>query len=216
MAFFNEQPEVPSRQKAPIEQQPRGPYQLTRSRRKTLSLAVDEGQLQVRAPLRASIKDIESFIEEKKTWIDKQFQEDARRQNEKICLYDGASLQILDRNFSLSISRQINSAKRSRIDACMQREQVSLQLAAASDAAIKEKADKLFRRWLTLQAAPYLEQGTLQLASNMGLGNLLRHVRYRYTRSKWGHCTSEGDIQYNPAIVLAPTSVVDYIIAHEV
>ena len=38
----------------------------------------------------------------------------------------------------------------------------------------------------------------------------------RFTRSKWGHCTSEGVLQYNWHIVLAPEPVVDYLVAHEV
>ncbi|MFB1001890.1 MAG: M48 family metallopeptidase, partial [Pseudomonadales bacterium] len=41
-------------------------------------------------------------------------------------------------------------------------------------------------------------------------------ISYRRTTSKWGHCTSEGNIQYNPLLMLAPQFVVDYIIAHEV
>ncbi len=57
---------------------------------------------------------------------------------------------------------------------------------------------------------------TRRLAISMGLVDKLGAINYRYTRTKWGHCTSEGNIQYNPFIALAPLYVVDYIIAHEV
>ncbi|NNC54291.1 MAG: DUF45 domain-containing protein, partial [Pseudomonadales bacterium] len=70
----------------PVKQNLLPDYALTRSRRKTLSLVVDNGQLIVRAPMRAPVKDIESFILEKRRWIKQQLAEDARRQSEKMCL----------------------------------------------------------------------------------------------------------------------------------
>jgi predicted metal-dependent hydrolase len=46
-------------------------YKLIRSKRKTLSLQIDkDGALSVRAPMRLSVKKIESFICEKQVWIE--------------------------------------------------------------------------------------------------------------------------------------------------
>jgi hypothetical protein len=58
--------------------------------------------------------------------------------------------------------------------------------------------------------------GTNTLVKQLGLSKQFSAVKYRRTKSKWGHCTSDGHIQYNPLIVLAPKNIVDYIIAHEV
>ena len=45
-------------------------YQLIRSKRKTLSLQINNNaELIVRAPNRLSVKKIEEFIEEKYSWI---------------------------------------------------------------------------------------------------------------------------------------------------
>jgi predicted metal-dependent hydrolase len=41
-------------------------------------------------------------------------------------------------------------------------------------------------------------------------------IRFRKTKTKWGHCTSKGVLQYNWLIMLAPNSVIDYMISHEV
>ena len=47
-------------------------YQLIRSKRKTLSLQINNNaELIVRAPNRLSVKKIEQFIDEKSNWIDK-------------------------------------------------------------------------------------------------------------------------------------------------
>ncbi len=93
-------------------------------------------------------------------------------------------------------------------DLLQQRTSVSLQ--------VNTTATKLFFNWLKLQAERYMSAATRELALHMALGDKLTKVKYRRTSSKWGHCTSEGDIQYNPLIALAPLFVIDYIIAHEV
>ncbi|MBT8139506.1 MAG: M48 family metallopeptidase [Gammaproteobacteria bacterium] len=190
-------------------------YALTRSRRKTLCLGVEDGQLIVRAPHYASINDIESFIIEKQRWVTKQLAEDTRRQQEKIRLFDGATFQALGAEFRIEINI-LGAALRSRIDACMEHKLVTLSLTETGAQRIEDKAEKLFRRWLTSLAAPYMQRATRQLAAATALDRTLGEIGFRYTRSKWGHCTSAGDIQYNPAVVLAPTTVVDYIVAHEV
>ena len=47
-------------------------YELKRSRRRTVSIEINkDGRLLVRAPMRLPKYEIEKFIEEKKSWIDK-------------------------------------------------------------------------------------------------------------------------------------------------
>ena len=46
-------------------------YQLIRSRRKTIGIQVKDGAVIVRAPERASVKEIEAFVERSRPWIEK-------------------------------------------------------------------------------------------------------------------------------------------------
>ena len=69
-------------------------------------------------------------------------------------------------------------------------------------------------RWYHQQAQDILTQKTEQLTRQMGLK--YQQVIIKATRSKWGHCTSRGVIQYNWHILLAPEAIVDYLVAHEV
>jgi hypothetical protein len=41
-------------------------------------------------------------------------------------------------------------------------------------------------------------------------------ITIRDTRSRWGSCSSEGNISFSWRLVLAPEAVVDYVVAHEV
>ena len=64
------------------------------------------------------------------------------------------------------------------------------------------------------EALALLAKKSEKLASVLGLKFAL--VRVRRTKSKWGHCTVRGELQYNWLVCLAPEPVVDYLVAHEV
>jgi hypothetical protein len=48
------------------------------------------------------------------------------------------------------------------------------------------------------------------------LGVTVRAIRMRSQASRWGSCSSTGNINYNWRLVLAPPFVLDYVAAHEV
>jgi predicted metal-dependent hydrolase len=48
------------------------------------------------------------------------------------------------------------------------------------------------------------------------LGRPFGKVSLRDTRSRWGSCTSEGNLMYSWRLILAPVDVLNYVAAHEV
>ncbi|WP_108485064.1 M48 family metallopeptidase [Oceaniglobus ichthyenteri] len=48
------------------------------------------------------------------------------------------------------------------------------------------------------------------------LGRSYGRITLRDTRSRWGSCSSAGDLMYSWRLVLAPPEVLDYVAAHEV
>lgn len=48
------------------------------------------------------------------------------------------------------------------------------------------------------------------------LGECIRRVGVRDTRSRWGSCSSQGNLNFCWRLILAPEFVVDYVVAHEV
>ena len=44
----------------------------------------------------------------------------------------------------------------------------------------------------------------------------VRRISLRDTRSRWGSCNSEGDLNFSWRLILAPETVLDYVVAHEV
>ena len=48
-----------------------------------------------------------------------------------------------------------------------------------------------------------------------GTADRLTDLRYRKTKTKWGHCTREGVIQLNWQLMMTPEPVRHYLITHE-
>jgi predicted metal-dependent hydrolase len=48
------------------------------------------------------------------------------------------------------------------------------------------------------------------------IGRRAKAVRYRDTTSRWGSCTSDGTLSFSWRIMMAPKTVIDYLVAHEV
>ncbi len=48
-----------------------------------------------------------------------------------------------------------------------------------------------------------------------GLSKKARAVRYRDTSSRWGSCSSEGNLSFSWRIMMAPPAVINYLVAHE-
>jgi predicted metal-dependent hydrolase len=48
------------------------------------------------------------------------------------------------------------------------------------------------------------------------VGRRAKAVRFRDTTSRWGSCTSEGSLSFSWRIAMAPGTVIDYLVAHEV
>ena len=91
-----------------------------------------------------------------------------------------------------------------------------LHLLLSSRSRMSDEAQirQLLSRWYQQQALSILTDKTRLLTQSMGL--VCTQVSIKATRSKWGHCTSRGAIQYNWQILLAPEAIVDYLVAHEV
>ncbi len=66
------------------------------------------------------------------------------------------------------------------------------------------------------KASEYILPRARGLARYLGVEHKITEIKLRKTKSKWGHCTSTGVLQYNWMIMLAPYSIIDYMITHEV
>lgn len=68
--------------------------------------------------------------------------------------------------------------------------------------------------WLKAEALADLSRQSAVHAARLEVS--VKQVRLRSQSSRWGSCSSSGNINYNWRLVLAPPYVLDYVAAHEV
>jgi len=191
-------------------------YQVIRSKRKTLAIHVSHNQVLVRAPLRAPQYFIKDFISQKESWVLKKLAEQKQKAAEIFTFQHNSTILFLGQKTTLKIQKaKKNNVLLNNNELIIQSKY--LNETDISDAANKHrKTQKLFENWLKQQAEDYMVPKVYSLADELGLGDRLSAVKFRKTKSKWGHCSSEGVIQFNWLIMMAPEPVVNYLIAHEV
>ena len=180
-------------------------YEITRSKRKSVAIYVRNGRAEVRAPLRVSKKRIEGFIHQKVDWISKQLEEQQRKAAEAFALTDGAEILYLGEPVRICLTADNN-------DGVVLRGR-TLHIPGSD---LLNRSEDYFYTWLEQQAREYITLRAERLATELGLAHRLQRVRFRKTKSQWGHCSSKGVVQYNWLIMLAPPQCVDYLIAHEI
>lgn len=179
-------------------------------RRKHISLEVKNGFVVMRAPLGATHQELENFALSKCAWVLAKIAE----QNallEKVPSYTfatGTLLPFLD----VTLRLEVVSGRRAMV---LRRENdLFVFVSSRSKLPLRAQVKKQVEAWYRAEALSLLTQKTHALCLQQKL--VCTSVSVRDTRTKWGHCTVEGEIQYNWKIILAPVSVVDYLVTHEV
>jgi predicted metal-dependent hydrolase len=77
-----------------------------------------------------------------------------------------------------------------------------------------EHAPRRLRDWLVAEAARDLDRCVTHHARNLGLR--ARRIAVKDQKSRWGSCSSNGQLSFSWRLILAPPVVLDYVAAHEV
>ena len=176
------------------------------SRRKTLGLYVFSHGVEVRAPSGTPHSVIDEFINRRKDWILKHTQSLQLKTSERYQLIHGSKIPLLGKTRELIVKHAHVNRAQERDD------RIILEVANNS----KSSIEQAFRKLLLTKAKQHLPGLTKELATKAGLDHLLTDVVFRRTKTKWGHCTSKGKIQYNWLIMMAPENIIYSLVAHEV
>ena len=81
------------------------------------------------------------------------------------------------------------------------------------DVAVQDCAIKASNRALMIEAKEVLPQRLRMLADQHGF--LVRDIRIKLLRSRWGSCNSKSEITLNSHLMLLPWHLIDYVLLHE-
>jgi len=178
----------------------------TKRRKKTLSLYVEhDGSVVIRAPSHLPTATVEKFVNEKKPWIDKKLRQitSERMEHTPKKFVSGEEFLYLGGGYPLQVSATPDHPQPLFFtdDTFYLGEQYH------------EKAKDLFVTWYKEQAVRTIRD-RLQFYSQI-MHLFPRRERISSARHQWGRCSSRDTLSFSWRLIMAPLSVIDYIVVHE-
>jgi predicted metal-dependent hydrolase len=182
-------------------------YTVKLQRRKTLGLYVlNDGAIEVRAPLRTAQKTIVAFVEQRADWVLKTRAKQLQRQQWQTPIETSASTWYLGRALVL----EVQPAAEVAIVCDEQRMLVRL-----SDPDNLTLLTRHLDAWYRLQAQTIFTERLLLVCQRFPGILAAPELRLRRMRRRWGSCNRSGRVTLNVDLVKLPLSLIDYVIAHE-
>ena len=182
-------------------------YTVSYKKRKTIQLKiVGPDQLAVSAPPKTSPAELERIIHTKAGWITKGMLQYRRLAENPVnnSWNDGSSLLFLGQPHMIKIRPVTGQSGVELADKVIT---VNISTDAAGT------VPGLLKSWYVNQASGILAGRTAEWSGKIGVRPNRIVIKEQQTR--WGSCSSLGNINYNWRIVMAPVSIIDYLVVHE-
>jgi len=196
-------------------------YNLTRSKRKTVTMYVRDSIIDVRAPLRMPKRDIDSFVASKEKWIKdrlSQTKEQAKRRGSfnlsygDMVLYRGELCPIEQRvrgtvllthsdKHVFSISCQRDGSLDTKVCQENRPPDTSDEIKAACIRLYK----KLAKQDITERVQYFAERMFVEPTA----------IKINSAKTRWGSCSSKKSLNFSWRLIMADDYVIDYVVVHE-
>lgn len=173
----------------------------TRARRVSLRVSQATGEIVLTLPARAALDRAMIFAHGQGGWIAARM----ARMPGRVSLVDGATVPLRGEPHRIVHWSRVRGRA---------------HVAAAADGAPviavsgePEFLAKRVREFLQREARADLAAAVARYTQSLGLP--ARRITLRDTRSRWGSCSSRGDLSFSWRLIFAPAFVLDYLAAHE-
>lgn len=176
-------------------------YNLIRSRRRTLAIHITkDGELEVRAPLKLSVKYIEDFILQKHVWIDRQITRVLNNKFAPKVFTEGEEFLYLGESYILEFSETVK---------------LPVELHGKLFVAQKHShhVQKVLLSWYKKEARQVITDRVEQYSAATGLQ--VKAIRLSNAKQRWGSCSPKGYVNFSWRLIMAPLEIIDYVVVHE-
>ncbi|MDA7582392.1 M48 family metallopeptidase [Luminiphilus sp.] len=184
------------------------PVEVVRTKRKrSASIGLSGAGVKVTVPASLSESRIRDLVIKRTPWINRKLQEQSERPvTVPREFVSGETVTYLGKNYRLKVLKGDCSSIK------MLRGYIQVTV-PETDTDPRYSIRMLLADWYKSHAATRLKDKTQRYSQIVGVSP--NSVSIKNYKSMWGSCTSLGDISYNWRIILAPHSVVDYVVVHE-
>jgi predicted metal-dependent hydrolase len=169
-----------------------------RSRRYTYFRFGPDMTLEIVVP-RGGVKDLDSVIRDRRTWILKQYQKMLRNRrvlDEEALMFDGNHLKIV---FERVLEKEELQPEPERGEVIIRTNE-------------RSRTRELVRRWFLKETSKYVVRRVGELSRELGLRYRVADVR---EIRNWGYCTKSGRLSFSWQLIALPERLRDYVVLHE-
>jgi len=189
-------------------------YTIIRSNRKTVGLIVDpEKGVIIRAPKSLTKTQIKDVVKKKSNWLINKLEEIKRIKPapEAKEFMSGEKLPYLGRRYRLKVNKCDKIEKTS-----VRLYQGKFQIEVSSKLDEDERRSSIRQemvKWYKDQARIKIEERVRIYQDKMGV--CYNKITVKEQKKRWGSCSNKGNLNFNWRLIMAPVSVIDYIVVHE-
>jgi predicted metal-dependent hydrolase len=177
-------------------------------RRRTVSIAISNGAITLRSPLRTPRTYLVESLDRRREWILKRLEESVASPVAEVRA--GSRLPVFGEAVLVEVLEW--GGKRPRVR--RQGESLVVELPAEADASsCNEAAERSVAAWYRKTAVATLPQMAEVMAARVGLTP--RRILIRTQRSRWGSCSADGTIRLSWRLVMLEQALIEYVILHE-
>jgi len=190
-------------------------YEIIRTDRKTIGLGIDESKLiTVRAPKKIEQEKVMSVLKDKSSWILEKIKEiDSIKPAPKPKEFlSGEKLPYLGRRYRLKVEKD-EGIKRVEVKLYKGKFYIEYPGDYNSESERIEGIREAVVNWYREHARVKLKERIEEYKEQLDVEPNKVFIKNQKTR--WGSCSSRKNLNFNWKIIMAPMSIADYVVAHE-
>lgn len=192
-------------------------YEMMKTRRKRMAITItSDGRIQVRLPQNVSYAEGSRFVNQKRQWIVSHqkavLEEIERRKEQGEHIQPAHSFETGDvfyyRGTPCTLSLRVNlRVSKVRIEKC------GNQIILSGPPLSREQKKDIIEEWFKRNARIRFRERCDYYAPMLKVH--YQTIRVKNQKSRWGSCSSRQNLNFNWRLLMAPDSVLDYVVVHE-
>lgn len=179
------------------------PFKVKRNvRAKRMILRLDrEGEVVVTAPKHVALRTLQNFVERHQPWIEKQRAKVPQAQK----ITQAQTLLLFGEDYTITPKGTLRGAIE------LQTHDGENKILVPGDVAAAPRRIKTYLKKTALAKLTHL---SAHYCARLGVE--CPKISIKDTKSRWGSCAKRGGLMYSWRLIMAPSAVLEYVVAHEV